>query len=399
MYFFICGIVSHFKCPKVYITNLHIYNMSVQHNCLINDIREPSALRGYSFSRFKKSDVKKQFMASMLNGKIEPACYWCAELLCAGHYSDIWDIIFNFVGKYIHIANSKIAVYLEKRYLVFRNIIVQRLYSAELELRNNHTIRQLFAEIITIITLSVKKNSFESVKIMRGTEFDLTQMKERFKAPNIKFAQDILHEDDPKEIYIAVNEFSYHIGNKNSNMMQACYWIEWLIEFDVICRKNKQQSVCKRRNVNVEPKYQCDIIWVIWDSLIYYSKNAKINPTMAKKLLLSLKELFTARYTPGSIKKRKYLLYFAVEIITEHYSLDNELFTQHTKLILENVSVKLNLIYKQIKKNEESPNTDYLFNNVDTKNNFERSLRQFDMLNSVDIGLNDDMYDDDDDEL
>ena len=114
-------------------------------------------------------------------------------------------------------------------------------------------------------------------------------MKERLKAPNIKFAENILHPDYPKEIYIAVNEFSYHIGNKNSNMLQACYWIEWLIEFEIICRKRKQPCICKRRSVNVEAKYQCDVIWVLWDSLIYYSKNAKVNPEMAKKLLVSLK--------------------------------------------------------------------------------------------------------------
>jgi hypothetical protein len=358
--------------------------MSVPHNCLINDIREPSTLRGYSFSKFKKTDVKKQFLEMMLNGKIEPACYWCAELVCAGHYGDIWEIIFIFVGKYIHTANPKIAIYLEKRYTVFRNIMMQGAFLNEVELRNNSTIRTLFAEIITIITLSVKKNSFESVKIKRENEFDITQMKERLKAPNIKFAENILHPDDPKEIYIAVNEFSYHIGNKNSNMLQACYWIEWLIEFEIICRKRKQPCICKRRSVNVDAKYQCDVIWVLWDSLIYYSKNAKVNPEMAKKLLISLKELFTAKYTPGSSKKRKFLLYFAVELITEHYSLENELFTQHTKRILESVTQKINLIYKQIKKNEESPNADYLFNNLDTKNNFERSMKQLDLLNSVD---------------
>jgi hypothetical protein len=106
---------------------------------------------------------------------------------------------------------------------------------------------------------------------------------------------------------------------------------------------------------------------------------------MAKVLLLSLKELFTAKYTPGSTKKRKFLLYFAVEIITEHYSLENELFTQHTKQVLSSVTQKINLIYKQIKKNEQSPNADYLFNNLDTKNNFERSMKQLEMLNSVDI--------------
>lgn len=78
-----------------------------------------------------------------------------------------------------------------------------------------------------------------------------------------------------------------------SNMLQACYWIEWLIEFDLICRKRKQPCICKRRIVNVDNKYQCDVIWVVWDSLIYYSKNAKVNPQMAEKLLLSLKELYS----------------------------------------------------------------------------------------------------------
>ena len=359
--------------------------MSISNNCMINDIRVGPQFRGYTFSKFKKTDVKKQFLETMLRGKIEPACYWCAELICAGHYGDIWEVIFTFVGKYIHIANPKIVVYLEKRYNVFRNIMMQGNYYNELELRNNQTIRQLFSEIITTITLSVKKNSFETVKIKREEEFDVTQMKERLKAPTITYATEILHPDDPKEIFIAINEFSYHIGNKNSNMLHACYWIEWIIEFDLICRKKKQPCVCKRRDINVDKKYQCDIIWILWDALIYYSKNAKVNTELARKLLISLKELFTAKYTPGSCKRRKFLLYFAVEIITETYTVENELFTDHTKQILKQVTSKIDMIYKQIKKNEESPNTDYLFNNLENKTNFERSIKQMEMLNSIDI--------------
>ena len=358
--------------------------MSVPHNSLINDIREQPSFRGYSFSKFKKTEVKKQFLDTMLKGKIEPACYWCAELICAGHFGDIWEVVFNFIGKYIHTANPKIAIYLEKRYVVFRNIMSQRQFINEFQLRNNDTVRKLFSEIITIITLSVKKNSFETIKICRADEFDMIQMKEKLKAPNITFAEQILHTDDPKEIFIAINEFAYHIGGKTPNMLQACYWIEWLIEFEIICRKKKQPCICKRRNANVDKKYQCDIIWIVWDALIYYSKNSKVNPAMAEKLLMSLKELFTAKYTAGTAKKRKYLLYFGVEIITEHYSIDTELFTTHTKNVVENVTNKIDNIYKQIKKNEESPNTDYLFNNLVSQNNFERSIKKMELLHSVD---------------
>ena len=48
----------------------------------INDIRDSSDFRGVSFSNYKRSEVKKRLIDSLLSKNIEPACYWCAELLC-----------------------------------------------------------------------------------------------------------------------------------------------------------------------------------------------------------------------------------------------------------------------------------------------------------------------------
>lgn len=123
----------------------------------INDIRISSAFKGISFSGFKKTEVRTQLLENMKKGKIEPACYWCAELVAAGHYLEIWESIIYYMSKNIHLANPKIAIYLAMRYTIFKNIVGQGMYTSELQLRNNSNIRKLFSEVICNLTLSNKK--------------------------------------------------------------------------------------------------------------------------------------------------------------------------------------------------------------------------------------------------
>jgi len=104
---------------------------------------------------------------------------------------EVWEIILHYVGKHIHLGNPKMVIYLEKRFEIFRNIITQGQYLNELQLRNHPTIRKLFAEIISALTLSNKKHSFEPIKINREEEFDMTQMTDRLKAPTVKYVESI----------------------------------------------------------------------------------------------------------------------------------------------------------------------------------------------------------------
>ena len=354
---------------------------NTQNSADINDIRSPGDFKGISFSKYKKTDVRDQFIDAMGKGKIEPACHWCAELICAGHYGEVWEILMYYMSKHIHLGNPKLPIYVEMRYNVFRNIMGNGFMLNELEVRNNEKIRKLFAEIICTLTLSNKKPSFEPIKVNRIEEFDMTQMTDRLKAPTMEYAQPIFRPKDPKELFIALNEFSYRLSSQNPNMMSACYWIEWVIEFDQICRKRKEVCRCERRSQNpVENKYQMDIIWLFWDALFHYCDLLR-NPLL-EKCLSALHRLFCVKYTTAACKKRRYMLYYAVGLLTEPVQLNVDILPN--KEILQNVVGKIDEVYKQIKKNEEVPQTEYLFRGFEKQRALERSLAQMEMVGKID---------------
>lgn len=322
--------------------------VSVPDNSFINDIRESGEFKSISFSGYKKTEVKKQFLDALLKGKLEPACYWCAELICAGHFLDIWESLLLFLGKYIHSGNPKMVVYLQKRYTIFKNIIDQGHFISILELRNNPTIRQMFAEIVTIVIHSPKKQSFETLKIDKVEEFDITRMADRLKAPNIQYMGDILEKEDPKELMIVINEFAYHISADSKNMHSAVFWIEWFIEFDHLCKSRNEPAKCKRRAIYpVENKYQMDIIWIIWDAILLRSK--AISPFI-ENIIRGLIDLFCIKYTSATSKKRKYLLYYAVELLTEPVPMGIELMDPGKRDLIEAIRENIHLIYNRSKR-------------------------------------------------
>jgi hypothetical protein len=347
----------------------------------INDIRVPSDFRGFSFSEFKKTEVRNQLVNSMLKGKVEPACYWSAELICAGHLGDLWEIIINYMAKHIHLGNPKLAIYLKMRYENFRNIMMQGIHVSELEVRNDDKIRKLFSEVICTLTLSNKKPSIEPIKINREEEYDITQMTDKLKAPTMDYAQPIFQQKDPRELFIALNEFAYYLSKDGNNMLSACYWVEWTIEFNLICKKRKEPIKCVRRpQYKVESKFQSDVIWLIWDVIMNITE--KQTDKLVKMTMDALLRLFCIKYSSASGKKRRYLLYYAISLLTETITSDVELVSNRE--ILQNVTNQIDDIYKQIKKNEHAPKTEYLFNGLDKKRALEKSLKQMELLGELD---------------
>jgi hypothetical protein len=76
------------------------------------------------------------------------------------------------------------------------------------------------------------------------------------------------------------------------------------------------------------------------------------------------------------------MLYYAVELLIEPMNSAVEIISDKTVLL--NVTNKINEVYKQIKKNEEAPKTDYLFNGLDKQRALDRSLAQMEIMAKMD---------------
>ena len=353
----------------------------------INDIRQD--FKNITFSKFQKSKAKQELINCIYNCKIENACYWCAEFICAGHFLDLWDIIIIYFCKYIHSGNPKLPIYLNMRYESFLTILKNGYSTNVLIMRNNKKIRKLFAEIICILCYSFKKHNYQEVKLNKTEEFDLINITEKFKAPNIHYIDNILKDDDPKELLIPCNELIYNLENKN--LIDTCYWFEWILEYENICKKKKKKCICQGRTYAPNGN-QNDIIWILWDIIFYYSNSENIqnienikninkeSKNIISKIIKSLYELFIIRYNPPTKRRRKFIIYFCFSLIIEKHNFDSAL-TNKSKEI-EAIVLKIDSIYKEIKKNEISPNTDYLFTNI-KKSNLEKTIEKIEMINNI----------------
>ena len=121
---------------------------------------------------------------------------------------------------------------------------------------------------------------------------------------------------------------------------------------------------------------QKDVIWIIWEILIGISTDKLLS-----RNIKSILNLFSIQYTTSTKRRRRFLIYYAISLITETWNTSMSIFTE--KQTVEKVVQNINVIYKQIKKNEEKPNTDYLFNNSFTNNTFEKTIQKIDTLNKI----------------
>ena len=301
---------------------------------MIHDTR--TQFRTHTFSNFKKTKVLKELEKCIYYQKKEEAFYWTGELICSGHVLELWNLFLVVLCKYIHIHNPKLALYIDKKFIDFKEIANQ---SNDLDLRNKEEIRTILFSITLILCESKRETVLQDLHF----EFKFENVFTNLKAPNVDYIKPYFKEGDPKEIFIPLNECAYHLI-ETKNRMDIFYWIDWMIQYDEVCIKKKKPLICVSRDfVTVKSS---NIIWILFELLLSFQE-----PEILYKVIQSLMRLFSIKYTPSINKKRKHILNLCVLLIIND-SVD------FTTKIIENTSVfipieeNINLIFEQIKKNE-----------------------------------------------
>jgi hypothetical protein len=181
-------------------------------------------------------------------------------------------------------------------------------------------------------------------------KFDIETFSNHLKADNIKYIEPFFFDDDPKELYLFLNEIIYNISNEN--IILTLQWILWIIEYASIRKKNKDPILCHKRfdfdlgnnNINLHP------IWIIWDILFKISEKSTYN-IYTNSILESLFHLYKFQVNESKIKLRVYVIIFSVKILFLNDTHFNIPVLNNQQVNIENIKKFKNntdLVYKKI---------------------------------------------------
>ena len=169
----------------------------------------------------------------------------------------------------------------------------------------------------------------------------------------------ILTPNDPKELTIIVNEFSYHLSENHYNINKALYWLSWIIEWEKTNIKKIGYYNCDFRNIRgIDNKYKKDFIWIFWEIILLESLNR--NNNNLEKQLRSLMEFYKFKYSASKKRKRIHIFINAIQILSPEFKFNQSMFDKYPiydkyHIVIQACS-NINIIYKEKKKEENLEN-------------------------------------------
>jgi hypothetical protein len=328
--------------------------MEIPINYIIHDIRINNDFKGITISGFKRKDVINVFQNCMINNKIEDAIRWCVELHCTGLNNIIWNCYDNIYLKYIHINNPKLFFYLLKRKKEYNNIIKRYPKKHEIFSRNNQEIRNLFAEITSILTLTKKNNIFlpKSLPKIKDISFDKYEIKKRMISKNSDSILYYIDNTTTNDEKLALNEIMNNLLYKNGTFENCLYWYLWLEKYKTKNKdkdENKIKMLFENINFNKDEQYYSHWTFILWRILMSFEHKLDKNDIIFIK---KIEYIYKVDFKINSINKKKFYFFIVFYIIKNNINWNISLFQNEYLIIQTNANI--NMMYYNIIKSIES---------------------------------------------
>lgn len=324
----------------------------------INDNRPLKEFKIQTFGGYKKTHVITNLDKAIKEENLDYAIYLSFQLFFSGVVYFLWDKLYNLSIKFINVNNPSMPIFLWNRYKKWDTIVTNPIYNKEsiLFIRNNNEIRNLLIELITIVTLSRKKKLDQLPKILQN-DYKLEVFKSKLEAKDTSLIDNIVLENDPSEIRIAINEFAYHLYKRNIN--KTLYWLSWLLEWDKQNTKKYGKYEINFRSVdNIETKYLKNIVWLIWDVIntlrhsVFLFEN--IIDEQENNNIDALWNLYKYKFSLSQKSKKNAYIIWAIKYITTN--IDWKIPLIDREYILFQNCANINLIIQKMKSQEVNNN-------------------------------------------
>lgn len=347
----------------------------------INDIRMIKDFRGKSFSGYKLSEAKSLLSKGITMGNMEEGYYWMMEIFCAGHIECMWEVLIVTAVSNIGLLNPKLCIYLDIKRNNFDEIYKNGYHGADLLLRNNESCRLLLCELVIVLCASPKQLIKENMKVIEESDFDIEKLSRNLAAKDDGYLEEIYKEDDPLELFIGFNELAYSlsVANKSRNLWKSMYWFDWILKYEKYLKDGGKRVQGNYRNVEVDQLFRKDIIWIVWDILIKHSKVDKL----VEKIIRSLFRLFCKNYKVGMKQKYRGLICMCIQLVLEYKIIDLTVPIIENKSLITHEEEIRNEIFSRIKSSELSPNTEYLFNNIEGRSEAEKRVEKLRKMQNI----------------
>jgi len=299
----------------------------ISETCKIIDSRTLHDFKNQTFGGYNINKASTALDKAILEEKIEPALHWALQLFLSGLINPLWSKLITISSKNINIYNPKLPEFIYNKNLQWQAIVDNTKFAKDniLLLRNHPGIRLLLAEIVTILVLS-KKRKLNTLPKINKTDFIIDNFKSKLEAKDNNLINTIIMDGDPSELSIAINEFAFHLHNKNIN--KALYWLNWILDWEKINSKKYGKYECASRpNEGIDSKYFKDVVWLIW-SVVH--KIAQLRNTSGmgfgmssstshewSKQIHCLWQLYTNKFTPSTRAKKQNYILWSMLYITE----------------------------------------------------------------------------------